>query len=157
MSRHRRETFYFCFSKDFMRVIKWIGFIAAMILIVSCFSPWIFIESMNITVTGIDPAGTNFGKPGYLHFLMSFFFLFFHFTPKIWAKRWNLLVVALNLAWAVRNFFIISACQAGECPVKKAGLYLVLLSSIIMMLSALFPDMKIDPGKQDIEPGNDSP
>jgi hypothetical protein len=131
-----------------MRWMKWIGFAAAVTLIISCFSPWIFIESKNITVTGIDSAGTNFGKPGYFHFLLIAFFLFFNFTPRVWAKRSNLLIAALNLAWAVRNYFIISACQMGDCPVKKAGIYILIPASLLMLVAALFPDMKL-PGEKE--------
>lgn len=125
-----------------MRYMKWIGLAAAILMVVSCFSPWVFIESKNITVSGIDAAGTNFGKPGYLHFFMTAFFLAFNFIPRIWAKRANLLVTALNIGWAIRNYFIISACMGGECPEKKSGMYMMLLASVLMLLAALFPDMK---------------
>jgi len=126
-----------------MRFMKWIGLMAAILLVISCFTPWVIIASKNIIVSGIDSAGTNFGKPGYFHLLMAFFFLCFHFTPKIWAKRINLLIVALNLAWAIRNFFVIPACIGGECPEKESGIYFILLASVIMLLAALIPDMKI--------------
>ena len=123
--------------------MKWIGFAAGVLLIVSCFTPWVFIASRDITISGIDATGTNFGKPGYFHFLCAFFFLLFNFIPKIWAKRSNLLVAALNIAWAIRNFFVIAACQGGECPEKKTGLYLVLVASIIILITTFFPDMKL--------------
>ncbi len=126
-----------------MRYMKWIGFAAGVLLIVSCFTPWVFIASRDITISGIDATGTNFGKPGYFHFLCAFFFLLFNFIPKIWAKRSNLLVAALNIAWAIRNFFVIAACQGGECPEKKTGLYFVLFASIIMLITTFFPDMKL--------------
>ncbi len=126
-----------------MRYMKWIGLAAAVLLIVSCFMPWVFIESRNIMVSGIDATGTSFGKPGYFHFLMTGIFLLFGFMQKVGAKRANLLIAALNLGWAIRNYFIISACQGGDCPVKKTGIYLMLLASILMMVAALFPDMKL--------------
>lgn len=131
-----------------MRFMKWIGLMAVILLVVSCFTPWVFIESKNIIVSGIDSTGTNFGKPGFFHFLFSFFFILFHFIKKIWAKKWNLLVVALNIAWAIRNFIIISVCREGDCPEKKAGMYMVLLASAIMFLSALFPDIEIKEEKE---------
>ena len=137
-----------------MRWMKWIGLAAAILLIISCFIPWVFIESKNITVTGIDATGTSFGKPGYFHLLMSIIFLLFSFTPKVWAKRSNLLIAALNIAWAVRNYFLISACQMGDCPEKKPGIYFILLASLLMMAVALFPDMKLpDDRKKNNEPG----
>ena len=131
-----------------MRHIKWIGLAAAILLIVSCFTPWVFIESRNITVSGIDATGTNFGKPGYLNLFLTLLFLGFHFIPKVWAKRANLLVTALNLGWAIRNYFIISACMGGDCPVKKTGIYMMILASVLMMVSALFPDMTLPEEKK---------
>jgi len=123
--------------------MKWIGPAAAVLLIYSCFSPWVFIESRHITVSGIDATGTNFGKPGYFHFVMVFFFLLFSFIRKVGAKRANLLVTALNLGWAIKNYFTITACMGGDCPVKETGIFLMLLASALMMLAALFPDMKL--------------
>jgi hypothetical protein len=129
--------------------MKWIGLLAVILLIVSCFTPWIIINSKNIIVSGIDSSGTNFGKPGYTHFILGFFFTIFHFIPKIWAKRWNLLIVALNIAWAVRNFFIISMCREGECPEKQIGLWLVLIASSLMLIAGLFPSIELKEEKKD--------
>lgn len=126
-----------------MRYMKWIGTAAAVLLIISCFTPWVFIESRNITVSGIDATGTNFGKPGYFHFFMTGFFLLFNFIQNTGLKRANLLITALNLGWAIRNYFIISACQGGDCPIKKTGIFLMLIASILMLVSAMFPDMKL--------------
>lgn len=123
--------------------MKWIGFIAAVALAAACFSPWVFIESGNIIVSGMDATGTNFGKPGYLHLFLIAFFLFFNFFPKIWAKRSNLFIVAINIAWAIRNYFLISTCQMGECPVKKAAIYVLIPASVLMLASALVPDVRI--------------
>ena len=123
--------------------MRWIGLSAAIGLITGCFFPWVFIESRNITVTGIESTGTSFGKPGYFHFLLAALFILFTLIPRIWAKRLNLLVVALNIAWAGRNYFLISACAAGECPEKKMGLYAVVICSFAMLLAALFPTMKL--------------
>ena len=131
-----------------MRYMKWIGLLAVILLVVSCFTPWVIIESKNIIVSGIDSTGTKFGKPGYFHFVFGSFFIIFHFIPKIWAKRSNLLVVALNIAWAIRNYFIISTCRDGDCPAKQTGLYLVLIASALMLASALFPDIKLEQEKK---------
>ena len=123
--------------------MKWIGLVAVILLVVSCFLPWVIIISKNIVVSGVDSTGTNFGKPGYTHFVLSVFFIIFHFIPKLWAKRINLLIVALNIAWAIRNYFIISMCREGECPEKQIGLWLVMLASVLMLIAALFPDVKL--------------
>lgn len=131
-----------------MRYMKWIGFAAALLLIATCFVPWVYIESKNITVSGIDSTGTNFGKPGYFHFLLTVLFLICTLVPRVWAKRMNLLFAGLNLGWALKNFFMLAACLGGECPVRKTGIWLMLLASVIMLLSALFPDMKVQEEKR---------
>jgi hypothetical protein len=123
--------------------MKWIGFLGAIALIVACFFPWVFIESKNITVTGINSTGTTFGKPGYFHFVLAGLYLILHFIPRLWAKRFNILVSALNIGWAARNYFLISACSGGECPGKKTALYVVIVSSLIMLVAALLPEVKI--------------
>ncbi|WP_276503705.1 hypothetical protein [Terrimonas pollutisoli] len=133
-----------------MRWMKWVGAGAALLLIIACFFTWIVVPSKNIVVSGVDATGTSFGKPGYFHLLFSFFFLLFSFIPKIWAKRTNLLVTALNLAWAMRNYFIISACRGGECPEKHVAFYLVIVASIIILVAALFPDIKIPAEKNKV-------
>jgi hypothetical protein len=131
------------------RVLKWMGILAVLLQVAAAFLPWVYIESKELTLTGIDTTGTNYGKPSYLHILFAAFFLLFTLIPRLWAKRVNLLVVALNLAWALRNFFMVSSCQGGECPVKKAGLFLSLAASILMLLSALFPDMRLPAEKKE--------
>lgn len=139
---------YFRGQLFLMRYMKWIGLAAVLLLIVSCFLPWVIISSKNIVVSGVDSTGTNFGKPGYTHFVMSFFFIIFHVIPKLWAKRVNLLIVALNIAWAIRNYFIISMCREGECPEKQIGLWLAMLASVLMLIAALFPDVQLKEEKK---------
>ena len=121
---------------------------AVILLIVSCFLPWVIIPSKNIVVSGVESTGTNFGKPGYNHFVLSFFFIIFHFIRRLWAKRSNLLVVALNIAWAIRNYFIISMCREGDCPEKQIGLWLVLVASVLILIAALFPDIQLKEEKK---------
>jgi hypothetical protein len=131
-----------------MRYMKWIGLAAAALMVYACFSPWVIIESKNIVVSGMDASGTNFGKPGYLHLFLTALFLLFHFIPRLWAKRANLPVVAVNMGWTIRNFFVIAACRAGECPEKQTGLWLTGIASLLMLLAALFPDIKLDNRKK---------
>ena len=126
-----------------MRWIKWVGLIAGLLLIASCFMLWASLPARNITISGVNAEGTSFGKPGYFHLLLSSVFLVLHFIPRIWAKRTNLVVAALNIAWAVRNYFIITVCRQGECPEKHTGIYLVLIASVFVLIAVLFPDMKL--------------
>lgn len=122
--------------------LTWVGLCAGLLLAIGCWLPWVIIESKNLVITGMYTVGTSYGKPGVLHLVFLSFFLLFTLIPKIWAKRFNLLVVALNASWMIRNFFIIGICRGGECPVRQNGLYLVALASTLMLIAALFPSFK---------------
>lgn len=125
-----------------MQIIKWLGVAAAIVLILSCFFPWVVIESKDIVVSGVESTGTAFGKPGYFHFFFAGLYILLVLINRIWSKRANIFLSAFNVAWAFRNFAIISACHGGECPDKKAGLYLALISSVAMLLTVLFSGAK---------------
>ncbi|MBL7738289.1 MAG: hypothetical protein JNK14_03660 [Chitinophagaceae bacterium] len=126
-----------------MRWLKWAGIVAAVVLVAASFMPWVFIASRNITVTGVDSSGTNFGKPAYFHFIAVSCYLVFVFVSKLWSARGNLVVTALNMAWAVRNYFVISMCRGGDCPEKKMAIFVVVAASLVMLIAALFPDIKL--------------
>lgn len=127
-----------------MRSMKWVGIGTAVVLSIACCMVWVTIPSRGITVSGISAEGTSFGKPGLLHFILSFVFILFSIIPRIWAKRSNLLVTALNMAWVIRNYFVITACRGGDCPEKHTAVYLLLIASVVMLISSLFPDVKIE-------------
>lgn len=122
-----------------MRYMFWLGIASVILLALACAMPWVLIPSKQLIISGIDATGTRYGKPGYLHLLLGFFYLVFTLVPAVWAKRANLLVVAFNMAWTIRNFLILSLCRGGECPERLSGMYLLLLASVLMLLAALFP------------------
>lgn len=110
---------------------------------VACYLPWATISSLQITITGTNTEGTGFGKPGYLHLCFIALFAITFVIKSVGAKRMGLIFVGLNFAWAIRNFIVIGSCEAGECPEKLMGLYLLLISSILLLVSGLFPDIKL--------------
>ncbi|MFM8806739.1 MAG: hypothetical protein ACKOD1_05195 [Sphingomonadales bacterium] len=122
-----------------MRSISWLGLAAVLLLAIACTMPWILIPSKQLIISGIEAEGTRYGKPGYLHLLLGTFYFIFTLVPTVWAKRANLLVVAFNMAWTIRNFLILSLCRGGECPQRLTGMYLLLLASVLMLVAALFP------------------
>lgn len=122
---------------------QWIALAAGISLLIACFMPWVYIKNPGFVISGVDTGLSRYGKPAYLHFIFTVLILVFSFIPKIWAKRLNLILAALNVAWAMRNFTIISRCEAGECPEKQIGIYLIIFSALILMVTALFPNIKL--------------
>lgn len=115
-----------------MRLNFLLPFFAIVLLVISCFMPWITVESKNITITGVHTEGTLFGKPGYFHFVWVAPCFFFLLLNKLWAQRAAAVFSAFNMAWAVRNFFLIPVCQMGDCPVRRSGLYFLFFSSLLL-------------------------
>ncbi len=137
------------FASDFtyMKYSQLFGFIAAMLMIGCCFLPWAFISSRQLTITGWDATGTSFGKPGLFSIVLCVVMAVFFAIPAIWAKRSNVFLGALNLAWAFRNFLLVSTCMMGECPEKKPALYAILVLAGILQAMALFPKMQVSTPK----------
>ncbi|MGF7231906.1 hypothetical protein [Arachidicoccus sp.] len=126
-----------------MKYSQTLGIAFSFLLIVACFLPWCSIASKNIVISGMETTGTVLGKPGYMHIFFAVFSILFFSIPKVWSKRINLVVMALNFAWAMRNYLLMSTCSAGDCPEKKIGIYLVIISSILMFLMAFLPKIKL--------------
>lgn len=126
-----------------MKYSQIIGVIAAIAVIAICFMPWVYIASINTTVTGLHAEPTSFGKPGLLNIAFAALSIIFFSIQKIWAKRTNVFIVTINFAWSLRNFLLLSTCQSGDCPEKKAGLFLLLIASFIVLLMSFLPKINV--------------
>ncbi len=130
-----------------MKYSQLIGIAASLAIIGICYMPWVSIESINAVVTGMHTEKTNFGRPGLAHITFSIICLLLFATPRVWAKRTNVFIATINLAWAIRNYIILTTCQAGECPEKKLGLYLLLVAAVVIQVMTFFPKIAL-PGKK---------
>ena len=125
-----------------MKWIKWISIVAAVVLIASCFFPWVIIESKNITVTGMDVAGLAYGHYGYFLIPLAIIFITLQIINKIWAKRLNVAIGALIITISFACIWIFR-CEYGECPQKQMGFYIMFASSIMVFIGSLLPDIKL--------------
>jgi hypothetical protein len=126
-----------------MKYSQVIGIISSLLLVASCFLPWSFIASQHLQVTGLNLSVPNFGRPGLLNVILAGLLILFFLIPRIWAKRLNVFLAAFNLAWSIRNYLLVTSCEAGDCPEKKGGIYLLLILSVIIMLMTFLPSLKI--------------
>jgi hypothetical protein len=125
-----------------MKYSQLLGCIAVLILAAVCYTPWSFIADKNIVVTGMSAPGTVYGKPGLMHFVLGAVLIILFLIPKIWAKRINLFISAINLAWSVRNYILLTTCYMGECPQMKPGLIFSIVLSAIIFVMTLLPDLR---------------
>lgn len=128
-----------------MRYSKYIGVVAAAALIAACFLPWVVVPGLNITLNGLNGKvndQVSFGTQIISHSFFCLLMIVFFVLPGIGVKRANVVIGAIHVAWAVKNYYVFTACRVGECPEKKIGVYLIVLLSIIMLVMTLLAQVK---------------
>jgi hypothetical protein len=127
-----------------MKYTQIIGISVSLTIIALCYLPWSIVESANIVIKGMDTTGTDFGRPGLLNIFLCSIMTWFFALPKIWAKRTNLFVSTLQMAWCIRNYILVTTCLGGECPTKQLPLFALLFCGIVAFICALFPKVDIN-------------
>jgi hypothetical protein len=126
-----------------MKFSQWIGILAAIVLIISGFMNWTWYPDIHKYFTGFVSENNIYGKPGKIFIYFSSVAIIFFAIPRIWAKRWNVFICTLILAFAIRTFILYTACYSGVCPVKQPGIWIMVVSTAVMMLCSLLPDLKL--------------
>lgn len=129
-----------------MKYSQIIGMGASIALVIICTLPWVYIPSLQLYLTGINgkaSAELNFGSQISSHGFLATAMIICFFVSKIWSKRLNVFLGAINLAWAFKNFLIFSMCRGGECPEKQPALYLLIVFAIIMFVMSLLPKLDV--------------
>jgi hypothetical protein len=125
------------------KYLYWIGLAACITLIASCFLPWAYFDDIHQTFTGFYSYHNQYGRPGKFLTVIGFLVFVGMLLPKIWAKRANLFVAALGVGYAIKTYILYVSCYNAYCPERKLGIYLMIVSTIVMMIATAFPDMKL--------------
>jgi hypothetical protein len=133
-----------------MQIMKWLSIATLVLLIYSCYQPWVTIESQNIMITGMKAEAINFGKPGLLHIVLSIIMMMLLLLNKLWSFKTAFFVSAFNIAWSLRNFISISACSAGICPTKHVALYIILIAPVLSTIFLLLINKEVPVKKNGI-------
>ena len=126
-----------------MRYSKWLGIISCIILLTACFLPWTYHADVNKVFTGFVSEKNMYGKPGKFLCFFSIASIVLFATDLIWAKRLHLFLSALFVGYVIKTYTLYAGCYNAYCPEKRIGLYLVLFSAIVILLSSIFPDTKL--------------
>lgn len=126
-----------------MKYSQWIGVICALSLIISGFTNWTWYPDIHKYFTGFVSEDNIYGKPAKVFIFIGCLSIVFFVIPKVWAKRWNLFVCGVTVAYAVKSFILFSGCYRGVCPDKQPGLWVMLFSSILMLVCSVLPDVKL--------------
>ncbi len=126
-----------------LKLLKWIGLTACVVLIIACFLPWTYHEPINKIFTGFFSYQNYYGRPGIYLSFFAIASVVLILLPKIWAKRFHLFFAALTLGYAVKTYILFTSCYNAYCPDKKSGIYLMMVCCIVILVAAIFPDMKL--------------
>jgi hypothetical protein len=131
------------------KLLSRIGMVACVTLIISCFLPLTYYADPHIsneadrTFTSFYSYKEQYGKPGYTLVFLSALILLFMILPKVWAKRTNLFLAAFALAYTIKTYILFTSCYNAYCPEKKAGIFIMLFSAVVILIGCVFPHMKI--------------
>ncbi|HTJ14778.1 MAG TPA: hypothetical protein VL547_22225 [Dinghuibacter sp.] len=126
-----------------MKYSQIIGIGLVLAFVVVAWMPWIYIPSIHSTISGMTDDTGKFGKPALFNLFCCAFSLVFFAVPRLWAKRGNIFAATMNLAWALKNFIILSICRQGECPDRKAGFFLMFLIALGIEIMSFLPKLTV--------------
>jgi hypothetical protein len=127
-----------------MKFSQWIGIASGILLILSGFMNWTWYPDIHKYFTGFVSENNIYGKPGKIFIYLTTVAILFFAIPRIWAKRWNVLICTIIVAFAIKTYILYTACYRGVCPVKQPGIWIMGASAAIILLCALLPDLKIN-------------
>ena len=126
------------------RTFHYIGLLTCLLLIASCFIPWVHYNNINETFTGYHvsrfPAGNYYGRAGIVITFFTVIIFLLMLTPKLFAKRINLFLSALLFAYCLRTYVIFTGSLFEGEVEKRAGIYLINILSFLLLLTSVFPN-----------------
>jgi len=129
-----------------MKYSQWIGIAAALLLIGACFLPWAYFPDLQKEFTGFFSEGNAYGRPGKVFVFFAVVAIGLFLTPKVWAKRTNIFISALTIAFGLKSYILYTACYRGICPDKRPGIFLIV--PVILLIAAVSPSLPVKEGKK---------
>jgi uncharacterized membrane protein len=130
-----------------IKIINKLGIVACILAVLSCFMPWVTFPAQQETFTGFYvkkfPSGVYYGKPGTFITILCSIILLFMFLPKLWAKRINIFLSAFFVAFVVSVYIRFTNSLFDNEIEKRFGLLVLVVSSLLIFISCMLPDMKM--------------
>ncbi|HET6256520.1 MAG TPA: hypothetical protein VFE32_20765 [Puia sp.] len=126
-----------------MKYSQWLGILAALLLVAACYMPWAYFPDLGKEFTGFFSEQNRYGRPGKLLTFFSGVMILLFLLPKVWAKRTNIIVAAITIAFAIKCYILYTGCYRGICPEKRIGIFLLLGAAAITMVASLLPDLPV--------------
>ena len=144
--------FYPAAMKRYAHLSKWVSLAALVVLAIACFLPWAYYGDIGKEFTGFYSERNLYGKPAKMLLFLGTLGTICAFLPRIWPKRLSMFTSAFMIAFGVSAVYRYMRCYGGTCPEVRIGLVLMILSTLLIFLCALFPDGAVAETKKDQEP-----
>lgn len=126
-----------------MKYSQWFGIAAALLMMAACFMPWAYFPDLGKDFTGFFSEQNRYGRPGKLLTFFGVLMIVLFVIPRVWAKRTNIIVAGITVAFVVRCYILYTSCYGGVCPGKRSGIFLVLVAAVVLLIATLFPDVPV--------------
>lgn len=130
----------------YKKILHYVAIVAAIALIVTCFIPWVHYNNIDVTFNGFNvkrfATGVYYGRAGIIITVLASISLLFTMLPFIVAKRINMFLCALLVAYTLRTYVIFTGSLFDGEVTKLAGIYLIVLLSFVMVTCSVFPYLK---------------
>lgn len=120
-----------------MKWQRWLGIAACIILIISCAMHWTWYPDIKEYFSGFYSRNNYYGRPGILLCTFAAAGVAFYILKKNWSDRLNMILAAIASAYAITSFLRFASGYDGFVPGKQAGIYLMLISTIIHLVMAV--------------------
>lgn len=116
---------------------------ACLLLIIGSYSPLAYYPDLHQFFTGFYSEKNMYGRPGKVFTFLAVVSVVLIFLNKIWAKRTLIFVAALNIGYLIKTYVVFTSCYHTICPETRYGMYILIAGSVLLLIAALFPDMKL--------------
>lgn len=115
--------------------------VSALLLIGFAFLPWIHLDTNNLTLTGVNDMGLNYGPRGKGHIYFAVLCLIMILIGQNWSMLIAIVVAVINVAFAGSHLYVYR-CMAGDCPQKLYGLYLAMAASLSLLVFLMYSPVR---------------
>jgi hypothetical protein len=130
----------------FKKILHYFALVLCVVIVASCFLPWTHYNSIDVTFTGFNvkrfSTGVYLGRAGLVISIITGISFLLFLIPKISAKRANMFVCALLMAYTLRTYVVFTGSVFEGEVVTYAGLYLVNLFAAALLVCSIFPYVK---------------
>ena len=133
---------------NYKKNLHYLAIIASLAIIVTCFIPWVHYNNIDVTFTGYNvkrfATGVYYGRAGIIITILAAMSLLFTLMQSVVAKRVNMFLCALLVAYTLRTYVIFTGSLFDGEVTKLFGIYLIVLLSFVMLICSVFPYLKKD-------------